>query len=142
MVKIGLIADTGSAHYVDFDKKRIIQENKLTGQFDQTIFDNVKEIPKRKNEGKLYNYGRGGWFASGTSFGQLTTEVRILFDPDKNRTQSGPHFNIQGIVNVSGTKPYQIPVGSAHRIYTSKLKIIFFNINETISGTKVINGIT
>jgi len=139
MVKIGFRAN-GSVYDVDFDEKRIIDENNLRGSFDQTISDNLRDNPIRKNESKLYNFGNGGWFASGTNFGIVSAGARILFDEDKNQTQNGNHFNIQGLVNVSGSKPYPIHVGDIHRIYSDKLEIIFYNFDGTISGTKVLTA--
>ena len=139
MVKIGFRAN-GSVWNVDFDEERIIKENNLSGSFDQTIFDNLKDNSIRRNENKLHNFGNGGWFASGTTFGIVEAGARILFDEDKNQTQNGNHFNVQGLVNVSGSKPYQIPVGDVHRIYSDKLEIIFYNFDGNISGTKVLTA--
>ena len=140
MVKIGFKSDCGSICFVNFDEQKIIEDNNLGGSFDQTVFDSLKEIPQRKSENKLYNYGNGGWYASGTEFGQTTAGAKILFDPDKNNTQSGPHWTVQGVVNVSGGSSYAIPVGSAHRMYTKNLEVIFYNPDETISGTKFLTA--
>ncbi len=142
MVKIEFKAVDGSVSEVNFDEIRILKENNLTGSFDQTIFDNLKDTPERKNESKLYNYGNGGWFATGTSLGVVSAGARILFDEDKNQTQNGNHFNIQGLVNISGSKPYQISVGKIHRIYSDKLEVIFYNFDGTISGTRTLNAPT
>lgn len=137
MVKIEFKATNGSIYVINFDEKKIIEENSLNNNnFDQTIFDRIKSTPKHKDESKLYNYGNGGWFASGTNFGQVTAGARVLFDSDKNKTQNGEHFTIQGWINISGSKPYQIPVGNAHRIHSDKLEVIFYNADGTISGTR------
>ncbi|GEM_PF-4819277 len=140
MVKIEFKASNGFVYCVNFDEQRIITENKLSGLFDQTIFDKLKYNPSRKNDDKLYNYGNGGWLASGTSFGQITAGARILFDPDKNQSQGEPHFTVQGIINISGSQQYSIPVGSAHRIISDRLEVIFYNFDGTISGTKVLTS--
>lgn len=139
MVKIGFRAN-GSVWDINFDEERIIKENNLVGSYDQTISDNFIDNPVRKSENKLHNFGNGGWFASGTNFGIVEAGARILFDEDKNKTQNGNHFNVQGLVNVSGSRPYQIPVGDIHRIYSDKLEVIFYNLDGTISGTKVLNS--
>lgn len=139
MVKIGFSAN-GSLWKVDFDEERIIKENNLSGSFDQTILDNLSNNPSRKSENKLYNFGNGGWFASGTKFGIVSAGAWILFDEDKNQTQGGKHFNIQGLVNISGSNPYKIPVDGAHRIYSDKLEIVFYNFDGSVSGTKVLTA--
>lgn len=139
MVKIEFRANT-SVWNINFDEKRIKEENSLSSPFDQTIFDNLIDRPNHKSENKLYNFGNGGWFASGTNFGIVSACARILFDEDKNQTQGGKHFNINGLVNVSGSNPYQIPIGNVHRIYSDKLEIIFYNFDGSISGTKVLTA--
>ena len=139
MMGLGFKTNNGSVYDFKFDEQRIINENNLNGFFEQTVFDNLKDNPDRKNESKLYNYGNGGWCASGTIFGQVIVKCQILFDPDKNKSQNGLHFNIQGIVNVSGSQPYSVPVGgNVHRIYSNELQVIFYNFNGTVSGTKTL----
>jgi|SRR3989344_596104 len=139
MVKIGFITNGDSEACIKFDEMRIIRENNLSGSFFQTAYDNLKSEPVRENEKRLYNYGNGGWFASGTIFGQVTAGAQILFDPDKNKTQEGPHWTIQGKINVSGGSVYDIPVGPLHRIYSNKnLEVIFYNQDGTVSGTTVL----
>lgn len=138
MVKIGFKAN-GSVVNIDFDEQRIIKENSLNGSFDQTILDNLKNNPTCKNENKLLNYGNCGLFASGTSFGIVNAGARILFDKDKNKNQEGNHFNIHGLVCVSGSKPYEIFVGDAHRIYSNELEVIFYN-NDSVSKTKILTA--
>ena len=140
MVKIGLKSDAGSEVFVEFDEDRIIKENNLRGNYDKSIVDNINNEPTQRNQGKLLNYGAAEWFASGTNFGMVSAGAQILFDFDKNNTQSGSHFTAQGVVRVSGNPPYVLPVGEdVHRLYAKNtLEVIFYNQDNSISGTKTI----